>query len=97
MAKSIMQTEKKCYLCPKTTGLEKHHVMSGTANRKLSEKYGLWVWLCHDCHTGSQGAQYDPVKNYHLREDAQIAFEAIYGHEMWFKTFLRNYVFDKEG
>ena len=45
MGKSIMQTTKDCYLCGKKTCLEPHHVMAGTANRKLSEKYGIWVFL----------------------------------------------------
>lgn len=93
MMESIMQSEKRCYLCDRKTNLERHHVMSGTANRKLSEKYGLWVWLCRDCHTGSQGAQYDPVKNFELRADAQRAFEEIHGHELWFNTFYKNYIY----
>lgn len=93
MTKSIMQSEKRCYLCGRVNYLERHHVMSGTANRKLSEKYGLWVWLCHDCHTGTQGAQYDPVKNFHLRAEAQSAFESLYGHDMWMRTFYKNYIY----
>jgi hypothetical protein len=92
MTKSIMQTERRCYLCNRETGLERHHVMSGTANRKLSEKYGLWVWLCHDCHTGTDGAQYDRSKNIQLRQDAQFAFENLHGHRMWMATFGRNYI-----
>ena len=93
MAESIMQTEKRCYLCDKITCLERHHVMSGTANRKLSEKYGLWVWLCRDCHTGTHGAQYDREKNFDLKTEAQIAFEALYGHDQWMKTFYKNYIY----
>ena len=57
MSKSIMQTEHECYLCGRRFGLERHHVLAGTANRRLSEKYGLWVYLCHNCHTGNGGAQ----------------------------------------
>ena len=91
--KSIMQVEKSCYLCGRKTCLERHHVMSGTANRKLSEKYGLWVWLCHDCHTGTQGAQYDPVKNFELRRDAQVAFEELHNHDEWMNTFYKNYIY----
>lgn len=44
--KSILQTEKRSYLSGDTRWLEKHHIFGG-ANRKLSEKYGLWVWLTH--------------------------------------------------
>ncbi|MBP5248655.1 MAG: hypothetical protein J6Y20_10035 [Lachnospiraceae bacterium] len=91
--KSIMQTDKSCYLCGRKTCLERHHVMSGTANRKLSEEHGLWVWLCHDCHTGTQGAQYDKQKNWDLRKQAQIAFEEKYDHDKWMSIFYKNYIY----
>ena len=58
MSKSIVQREKECYICRylageqgyygelPSTGLHRHHIMFGTANRKKSEHYGLWVYLC---------------------------------------------------
>ena len=49
MAKSILQTQKECYFCGSQNWLEEHHVY-GAANRKISEKYGLKVWLCHTHH-----------------------------------------------
>lgn len=91
-SKSIMQKSERCYLCGKTISLERHHVMSGTANRKLSEQYGLWVWLCHDCHTGRDGAQYNREKADSLKRLAQIAFEARRSHDEWMQTFRKNYL-----
>ena len=38
-----------CYLCGKAANLECHHVFGG-ANRKASDRYGLTVRLCHECH-----------------------------------------------
>ena len=96
MSKSIMQKEKRCWFCGKEGYLERHHVLSGTANRKISEKYGLWVYLCHNCHTGTDGAQYDPDKNRQLKVEAQMAFEELYGHDKWMQTFRRNYIFEQE-
>lgn len=87
-----MQKGERCYLCGRLTGLERHHVIGGVANRKLSEKYGLWVWLCHECHTGTDGAQYIKEKNQNLKRLAQIAFEARHGHELWMETFRKNYI-----
>lgn len=90
--KSILQNEKVCYLCGSFVGLEKHHILGG-ANRKWSEKYGLWVWLCGEkCHRGTDGAQYDPEKNLRLKREAQAAFEAEYGREKWMKVFMKNYL-----
>ena len=53
--KSIIQEDReRCYLCGMGTyfePLDEHHVFGGTANRKLSEKYGLKVYLHHSrCH-----------------------------------------------
>ena len=40
----------KCYICGSTRNIHRHHVFYGTADRKLSEEYGLTVHLCVDCH-----------------------------------------------
>lgn len=95
-SKSIMQENRSCYLCGKQYCLERHHVLGGTANRKLSERYGLWVYLCHNCHTGTDGAQYDKEKNRMLKMEAQMAFEELYGHEKWMQVFRRNYLYEVE-
>ena len=93
MTESIVQTgEKQCYLCGRQINLERHHLMPGIANRKLSEKYGLWVWLCHNCHTGTDGAQYNNDKGISLKKDGQEAFEKKYSHEDWMHVFGRNYL-----
>lgn len=45
--KSILQTERECYLSGRTDWLEEHHIFYGQGRRKLSEQYGLKVWLNH--------------------------------------------------
>ena len=92
MTKSIMQNKKQCYICGRQFGLERHHILSGTANRKLSEKYGLWVYLCHSCHTGNGGAQYEKELNQRLKQEAQKAFEKQHSHEEWMSVFMKNYL-----
>lgn len=92
MIESIIQHEKCCYICGSTQNLECHHVMSGTANRRLSQMYGLTVWLCRDHHTGSIGVHTDIFLKNRLERDAQRAFESIYGHRMWMQTFRKNYL-----
>ena len=91
MAKSIIDNNERCFLCGRQYGLETHHIMAGM-NRKLSERYGLKVRLCHDCHTGNNGAQYDKEKNRELKRIAQEAFEKLYGHDEWMKVFRKNYL-----
>ena len=92
MGKSIMQTERKCYFCGRVTDLEKHHVFGGVANRPISERYGLFTYLCHDCHLGTDGAPYNKEKNLRLKQDAQRAFQAIYGRQMWMTLIRKNYL-----
>lgn len=91
-SKSIVQKGERCFFCGRITGLERHHILGGVANRPLSEKYGLWVWLCHDCHTGTDGAQYAKEKNLQLKRLAQIAFEGKHSHDEWMDIFKKNYI-----
>lgn len=48
-----MSDYKECFLCARNGNgdrLERHHIFGGS-RRKLSEKYGLVVWLCGSrCH-----------------------------------------------
>ena len=67
-------------------------MMSGLANRRLAERYGIWVFLCHGCHVGTDGAQYNKETNRELRKQAQIAFEEKYSHEKWMEVFRKNYL-----
>lgn len=69
--------------------------MAGTANRKLSERYGIWIWCCHECHTGRFGVQYDKQKNWDIKAIAQEEFEKIYDHDTWMKLFMKNYIYKK--
>ncbi len=78
-------------------GLHKHHVIHGTANRKKSDRFGLWVWLCPDhhefginaVHSKSEGGEeYDRL----LKQNAQIRFEELYGHDRWMQEFGKNYI-----
>ena len=71
-----MQIDKEhCYLCGRNAnadyyGLDEHHIFFGTANRRLSEKYGLKVYLCHDrCHLNGVHKSAEMDKN--LKAEAQ--------------------------
>ena len=66
--------------------------MAGVANRKISDAYGIWIYLCDSCHRGTEGAQYNKEVNIKLKQEAQQAFEAIYGHEKWMALFRKNYL-----
>lgn len=59
--------------------MEEHHVIHGVANRKLSEKYGLKVWLCPLHHRDSKyGVHFDKEFDEELKKFAQTKFEETY-------------------
>lgn len=91
--------KEECFLCGKKgVPLERHHLIGGTANRRLSEKYGLIVYLCAGCHrTGDHAAHRDP-------ETAKLLHQ--YAEKMWLwqehatvddfiRVFGKNYLEDE--
>lgn len=91
MKPSIIQTgEKQCFVTGSRINLDKHHCMHGGANRKLAEKYGLWVWLRHDIHMRLHDE--DKELDRQLEQDAQRAFEKKYSHEKWMQMFRKSYL-----
>ncbi len=53
MRKSILQDRKECFCCGTTLNLERHHVIHGTAGRKIADRLGLTIWLCAEHHRGA--------------------------------------------
>lgn len=92
--KSIMQTEKQCYICGNTQNLHVHHCIYGTANRKLSERYGLKVYLCYRHHNGSnEGVHFNRQLDLFIKKEAQKAFENVHGtHEDFMRIFGKNHL-----
>lgn len=111
MSKSIMQRTKECYLCRRDAdaldyhgdltdkGLDRHHVMYGIASRRLSEKWGVWVYLCHKHHNEDHGlfaVHYNRELDRILRSDAERAFIKLHSYEDWMRVFGKNYLDDEE-
>lgn len=89
---SIMQSKKECWMCHTTRGLHCHHVIHGTANRKLSEQYGLKVWLCREHHTGNGGVHHNVYFDEKLKEEAQKAFEQTHTRRDFLRIFGISYL-----
>ena len=92
--KSIIHNNKECFITGCTNGLHKHHIFFGTANRKLSEKYGLWIWLTPELHNMSnRGVHFDKDLNELCHRTGQLAFERVHGtRDDFVKIFGRNYL-----
>lgn len=90
--KSIIQTEKECFLCGATGDLHSHHMIHG-CRRDLSEKYGLKVWLCPYHHNMSPASvHFDPKLDLQMKQVAQTYFEKTHSHEEFMAIFGKNYL-----
>ena len=99
--KSILHDKDgTCYLCMALDNdyrlhahLEEHHVIPGPAGRRISEEYGLKVYLCLPHHRGSAAAVHQNHDTMLLiQRDAQQAFERTRTREDWMRTVGRNYL-----
>lgn len=94
MAKSILQSEKRCYMCGSYQWLEEHHIFNA-ANRTKSEDYGLKVYLCHYCHNEPpNGVHQNSANRRALQAKAQKKAMKHYGWtiEDFREIFGRNYI-----
>ncbi len=93
MSKSILSNERECLVCGDTRVLHKHHVYAG-ANRRLSEEYGCWCYLCPAHHTMSNQAvhRYKPLDNA-LKMSCQAILESDgWSREQFIKIFGRSWL-----
>lgn len=100
--KSIMHDKNSgtCYLCmmlhsdySEKDVRQEHHAIFGTANRRLSEKYGLKVYLCLEHHEAGREAVHKNAETALLvKKEAQIAFEERWPEIEFKNIFGRNYV-----
>ena len=95
--KSIIKDIEEWYICHTTNDLHLHHCIHGTANRKLSDKYGLTIYLCAFHHDmGGKNCVHDNAKlDYIIKQKAQQCFEEFYPDKDFIKIFGRSYISDK--
>lgn len=96
MSKSIMITRKgQCFLCGRFCQTEKHHIFEGSGRRKLSEKYGLWVYLCHECHNEPpDGVHFNKRNDLGLKARTQIRAMHVHGWtvDRFRELFRKSYI-----
>lgn len=96
--KSIIQSEKRCYICGTEYGtIDDHHLLGGP-NRDLSEKFGLKIWLCRRCHSEIHNHNKVVIGNQvvtmlDLKQLGQRTFEEHYGNrEEYIRLFGKNWL-----
>lgn len=89
----MIQNEKECFVCKTIYNLHNHHIFYGTANRRLSEKYGLKVWLCGNHHNlSNEGVHFNRKLDLYIKKIGQAAFEKTHTREEFMKIFGKNYL-----
>lgn len=94
MAKSIMQTEKECFITGSTVNLHKHHVYAG-GRRKISEREGFWVWLIGAYHNQSDygvHGKYGHELDFELKRACQARYEESHTREEFIKLIGKSYL-----
>lgn len=92
MKKSIICNTRECYVCGRINTLHRHHIFFGTANRKVSERLGLTVYLCLEHHEGNEGVHHNRELDLKLKRIAQRAYEADHSRQEWMSEIGKNYL-----
>ena len=99
MVKSILQTNKECYICRELCGFENtqnlhlHHIYEGNANRRQSDKYGFTAYLCGRHHNlSNEGIHFDQELDLWLKKRCQEKFEENHSREEFMQIIGRNYL-----
>lgn len=81
-----------CIICG-SPYVEHHHVFFGTANRKVSDKYGYVVELCHYHHNEPpMGVHFNKEFDLMLKQQCQRDFEKNHTREQFIKEFGRSWI-----
>lgn len=91
--KSILQSEKKCYVTGLTEGLELHHIYFGTGNRKVSDQNGFVVWLTPTYHRDAKkGVHFNREFDLLLKQECQAKYEEMHSREEFMRLIGRSYL-----
>lgn len=98
MRSIIQKKDGICLLCKNLHGdissktVEEHHCIYGSANRKLSEKYGLKVYLCAEHHRlGKEAVHRNHDVDLYVKQIAEEHFNETYPTLSFLAIFGRDY------
>ena len=93
MSKSIISNNKRCIVCGTTKNLHRHHIYYGTGNRRQSEKFGCWCYLCGNHHNlSNEGVHFNSDLDEAIKRVCQIRFEAYHSRDEFREIFGRSYL-----
>lgn len=91
--KSILQSNRECWVCHTTFDLHEHHVFEGTGRRKQSEATGMKLMLCGRHHNMSnEGVHFNKELDLQIKRYAQEVFEQTHTREEFRERFNKSYL-----
>jgi hypothetical protein len=91
--KSIMSTDKRCFVCGSTQNIHLHHVFFGTGLRKISDDNGFTCYLCGHHHNQSKiGVHNNRELDLILKRRCQKIYETYHTREEFMQLIGRNYL-----
>lgn len=93
--KSIMQTEKACYITGDTFNLHKHHIYGGNGRRSICEAHGFWCYLRGDFHNQSEKGVHGRdghALDLQLKQECQRIYEQTHTRDEFMRIIHRNYL-----
>ena len=81
-----------CVYCG-SPNIQRHHIIGGTANRKISDKHGYIIPLCYEHHLGGNGIHRNRGMQEYWMELAQRHYEMHRGTRADFiREFGKSYL-----
>ncbi len=92
--KSILQSNKECYITRSRVNLEEHHIFFGAGLRDVSEQHGFKCWLAKELHTGIPSGVHGgnfPL-DMKLKRECQRVFERTHTRDEFVEIVGRSYL-----
>ena len=90
---NIRRRKKSCALCGRKASdgveLTTHHVYHGNKYKRVSERYGLVVTLCAECHKQLHSSRELDKK---VQKRCQRAFEVKYSRDAFIEIFGKSWL-----
>lgn len=91
--KSILQSQKECFVTHATEGLHKHHIYPGWGTRQICEREGFYIWLIPRLHNMSdEGIHFNKGFDLYVKRECQKKYEETHTREEFMKLIGKNYL-----
>lgn len=93
MARSILQTEKECFITGSKSDLHLHHIYYGAGRRKISDENGFAVYLRSDWHNmADYGVHFNKSLDLSLKQICQKKYEETHTREEFIALVGKSYL-----